>query len=467
MLTSSRINNRFANRGDPRRSTVQDLHNWPDTLMVGARILAAFFGHIDCTSPTTIPLIELEWSANLEGELIEGFDMFRVLVTDASYKNAIALASHIKRALPDVQVLGHDPSPRLARFARWYCCFDAVLTGMPLETALEMKRFDMVIPVGATSVLTTIKRCPDLAVLPARERVEICYDKYSSVQLARSVGVPTPETCLVRQLDETNKIPVSFPCVVKPSREAARLKRVDYCKNELELNSAVANQLCRLQGDAHVLVQEFVNGKGCGFFALMDHGLPLRVFMHQRIREYPPSGGRSTAARALYSERLKALGLKLLSALQWHGVAMVEFKFSESIKDFQLIEINGKFWGSLELALSAGVNFGADLVRLFRGEKLAYSEEYDRAVEFYWPLDDDLLTLLKTRSLRRIADYWKANAHTNLFQSMRADTAKSLRLAKKIIAGSLAGQNSHRAENPIDPSMLRHSECLPPSGFGG
>ena len=56
---------------------------------------------------------------------------------------------------------------------------------------------------------------------------------------------------------------------------------------------------------------------------------------------------------------------------------MVEFKYSDAIEDFVLMEINGKFWGSLELALSAGINFGADLIRLYRGEKLSYSEEYD------------------------------------------------------------------------------------------
>ena len=136
--------------------------------------------------------------------------------------------------------------------------------------------------------------------------------------------------------------------------------------------------------------------------------------MHQRIRQYPPSGRRSTAARAYYSPRLQDLGRRVSSELKWHGVAMVEFEYSESRADFVLMEINGKFWGSLELALSAGVNFGADLIRLFRGEALSYSEQYQRDWEFYWLLDDDLLTLLKTGALRRIADYWKPNAHTNL-----------------------------------------------------
>jgi hypothetical protein len=88
------------------------------------------------------------------------------------------------------------------------------------------------------------------------------------------------------------------------------------------------------------------------------------------------------------------------------------------------------------------VNFGADLIRLFCGEALSYSEQYERDCEFYWPLDDDLLTLLKTGALRSIGDYWKPNAHTNLGQSLRSDLIKSLRLASKLVGGLLPSSAS-------------------------
>jgi len=256
--------------------------------------------------------------------------------------------------------------------------------------------------------------------------------------LAESAGVPTPKTNVVRRVEELSEISITYPCVVKPAREASGLKSVAYCNNLTDLTAATADQLRCLDGRSAVLVQEFIEGQGCGLFALMNHGVPLRVFMHQRIREFPPSGGPSTAARSFYSDRLKALGLRLLSTLGWHGVAMVEFRYSPAKRDFILMEVNGKFWGSLELALSAGINFGADLIRLFQGEQLSYSETYDRDHEFYWPLDDDLLTLWCTRSLRRISDYWRPNAHTNLFQSLRGDSLKSLRLAGKLATMLLA-----------------------------
>ena len=386
--------------------------------------------------------------------------MFRALVTDASYKHAVALARHAKRAIPDLRIVGHDPVHGV--LAGSHRCYDTILTRMPLKSALRDGSFDMVIPVGATSVLTVAAECPELAVLPPREELQLSYDKRRTVDLANKLKVPAPQTWLVRRAEESANLLVSFPCVVKASREGTGCKTVSYCTTHAELSDAIAQLLVSLRGQAEVLIQEFIQGTGFGFFALMDHGAPLRVFMHQRIREYPPSGGRSTAARAYYSPRLKDLGLRLLSALNWHGVAMVEFKYSESRADFVLMEINGKFWGSLELGLSAGMNFGADLIRLFRGEALSYSEQYERDWEFYWPLDDDLLTLLRTGALRRIADYWKPNAHTNLGQSLRSDVIKSLRLASKLAGGLLPSSASRdSSKGPERADRVRSPQASP------
>jgi predicted ATP-grasp superfamily ATP-dependent carboligase len=227
---------------------------------------------------------------------------------------------------------------------------------------------------------------------------------------------------------------LTFPCVVKPAHEVVSAKSVRYCANTGQVREAVATMLQALRQDGvGVLVQEFIEGPGHGFFALTDHGRPLRVFMHKRLREFPPAGGPSTAAAAFYSPRLEELGVKLLSALKWNGVAMVEFRFDVHRRDFVLMEVNGKFWGSSELALRSGVNFGADLIRLYRTEPLEYSSDYSREVKFYWPLDGDLKTLWRTRKvLSGIKDYFAPDAVTTLGQSTIADLLKLVRFIRDL-----------------------------------
>ena len=79
--------------------------------------------------------------------------------------------------------------------------------------------------------------------------------------------------------------------------------------------------------------------------------------MHERIHEFPITGGASTLAKSVFENDLKEIGDKLLSSLNWHGVAMVEFKRDAASGQLKLIEINPKFWGSFELSYKAGINF--------------------------------------------------------------------------------------------------------------
>ena len=356
---------------------------------------------------------------------------FRVIVTDASYKHSIAFADYAKRALGDVHLIGHAGVD--AGTARWYRRFyDEIATG-PLDTLLRAGGYDMVAPIGGNSVLTVLEVAPQKAVLAARDKIEMCFDKVKTIAFAREHGVPVPDTRVFELGGAIDLSGMAFPCVVKASRENASVKAVTYCHDAASLEETVTRQLAAMGGRSGLLVQEFVAGTGTGLFALYDRGAPRRVFMHERIREQPPSGGISTAARAYESDRLRELGLRLLTALEWHGPAMVEFRRHRDTGEFVLMEINGKFWGSLELSLAAGVNFAADIIRLYRGEALGADPGYDRSTEFYWPLDGDILTLWKTGALGKMRDYWRPNAHTNLGRSFRADMRKTAGLLSKMI----------------------------------
>jgi predicted ATP-grasp superfamily ATP-dependent carboligase len=363
-------------------------------------------------------------------------DPYRVLLTDADYKHSIALARYIKRDMQAVSLIGHSYGG--TRYAKHYQYFNDFITNETLQETLQKHEFNQVIPVGAKSVLQVAQTCPTAAVVSSPDRLLACFDKKLTIELASRVGIPFPRTQALTAVEQLVEEDLSFPCVVKPAHEVVSAKSVSYCADARQVRESVTNMLRELRQDGvGVLVQEFIEGPGHGFFALMHQGKPLRIFMHKRIREYPPTGGPSTAAMAYYSSRLEELGLKLLSSLDWNGVAMVEFKFDIHRQDFYLIEINGKFWGSLELALRSGINFGRDLILLYRGEPLEYSSAYDREAKFYWPLDGDLKTLWRTRkTLTGIRDYFRSDVSTNLGQSAIAELLKSVRLIRDLAGGN-------------------------------
>ncbi|MCZ7584034.1 MAG: ATP-grasp domain-containing protein [Deltaproteobacteria bacterium] len=93
-------------------------------------------------------------------------------------------------------------------------------------------------------------------------------------------------------------------------------------------------------------------------------------FFHRRLRELPPSGGISVLSEAIPPDPEAArAGRALLEALHWTGPAMVEFKRDADGRPC-LMEINGRFWGSLQLAIDAGVDFPALLVRAAQGDAI-------------------------------------------------------------------------------------------------
>ncbi|MHC5056314.1 MAG: carboxylate--amine ligase [Planctomycetota bacterium] len=358
--------------------------------------------------------------------------MLRVLITDANSKHCLPLQRHIREALPEVELIGHDKN--FYPLCNHYGYLHGLIRRQPLEEVIARQGFDMIIPVGGESVTTVAKYRPELAVLPSPESLEFCFDKSETMGLADRLGVPRPLTEKIFSIEELSRCRIPCPCVIKPVCET-EAKGVYYAYNDRERTDHVSGILAKIKKFSHhgILIQEYVAGVGTGFFALYDRGEPKRIFMHQRIREYPITGGVSTAACAYYNDTLKDLGIRLLSELNWHGVAMVEFKYSVQTNKFVIMEINPKFWGSVELALEAGINFGADLIRLYCGERLEYSEEYNRDLHFYWPMDGDIANLFKTRRLRKIKEYFRKGSKTNLGYSRVGDFLKTIRMLQKIV----------------------------------
>jgi hypothetical protein len=129
-----------------------------------------------------------------------------------------------------------------------------------------------------------------------------------------------------------------------------------------------------------VLVQGFAPGRGVGAFLLRWNGQLIAHFMHERLHEVPHTGGHSSLRRAYWDERIFADARRRAEFLNWEGPCMFEYR-QDSKGDFQLMELNPRLWGSLHLALHAGVDFPLLLADLARGAAVTTPPPYnERAV---------------------------------------------------------------------------------------
>jgi predicted ATP-grasp superfamily ATP-dependent carboligase len=131
-------------------------------------------------------------------------------------------------------------------------------------------------------------------------------------------------------------------------------------------------------------VQAYVPGRGAGVFALCDRGRVLAWFAHERLRDVRPSGSGSSVRRSVpLSPRLREPAERLLASMEWHGPAMVEFR-DEDGQPPCLMEVNGRFWNSLQLAIEAGVDFPRLWLAVLRGEHVTPPAAYAEGVTVRW-----------------------------------------------------------------------------------
>ena len=326
----------------------------------------------------------------------------RVLITDGAYKHTLGAVRSLACEGFEVDVIGHRHC--LSGWSRYLSNVTYPQEAFNDQSINEFAKFldnasyDVLLPIGARSVQLVSRHRSALPErcsipLPSGEVIALCLDKEATYNFAATLDVNIPKTWVYQSQAELEEhiSEIVFPIVVKGKSEINK-DRPFYAYNASQLLAQIKSWGKGLSGEElqFPIIQQFIDGVGVGFFALYKGGECKRVFMHQRVRETPPSGGASCCAVSIYESDLLAAGRKILDAMKWHGVAMVEFKREKSTGDLYLMEINPKFWGSLDLALACGVDFPVLSVRLALGEEITYSDQYRVGLKFHWPLDGEL-----------------------------------------------------------------------------
>ncbi|HET6320383.1 MAG TPA: ATP-grasp domain-containing protein [Chloroflexota bacterium] len=304
-----------------------------------------------------------------------------VLITDAATGSAVATVRSLGRR--GWRVIAADADARSPGLQSRYVTERLVYphplakpsdTVAALQRAARERRVQLMIPVTDAVILPLSEARDQFAgicqlALPEPGALACVTDKQRTLQLAQQVGVPTPRSALVENSREALRAGQSlgWPVVLKPV--VSRLYRACLPTEVLVVKYAdsparLLEQMRHFEGRCAVLLQEYCPGIGYGVELLLDHGRALAAFQHRRLREVPLSGGssafrESTALDAL----LYGYAVRLLESLSWTGLAMVEFRVGPSGP--RLMEVNGRMWGSLPLAVRCGMDFPARLAELY------------------------------------------------------------------------------------------------------
>src|SRR5437773_3807982 len=258
-----------------------------------------------------------------------------------------------------------------------------------LARITERRQADMLIPANDTAFAPLIRNYQALADLlmlacpppPIADRV---LDKNLTLAAARECGIPVPETFVVSSSSQAEEAAgqLRFPLIAKPQKKYRDSSiKVRQFQNMSELKTSWGQQ----RNLPQMLLQSYVSGHGVGVEILLHRGKCLAAFQHRRLKEFPHTGGVSVVAVAEAPDPvLVELACQLLQALQWEGVAMVEFKADPYTGRAVLMEVNGRFWGSLSLPIQAGIDFPFYVWQLAHGETPSVPSTYEVGARWRW-----------------------------------------------------------------------------------
>lgn len=331
--------------------------------------------------------------------------MKHVLVLDANQRSALAVTRSLGKRGVTVYTADetHSTLAGASRFAVANSCYPSPRLNPELFISfiaelIEKYNIEILFPMTELTSTLLLENSQHLhdAIVPFAniETVNALSDKCLLMKKAETLSVPTPKTWYVNSLPLTldlNELP--YPLVLKPGKSWLFTNEV-WSRNEVRFASDpdAAKQI--LESDSAFInhpfmFQQCVSGYGQGIFAIYDHGQAIAFFAHRRLREKPPSGGVSVLSESIEIDpMILDNARKLLDDAKWHGVAMVEFKVNEETNTPYLMEINTRFWGSLQLAINAGVDFPWLLYQLACKQPVQPLKEYKIGTRSRWILGD-------------------------------------------------------------------------------
>jgi len=343
-----------------------------------------------------------------------------VLVTDARGNHALAVARSLGRQ--GIRVALAD-STRSAKSLFSRHCAERVIYPSPSNgvrqfhsefcRTLERLKPGVLMPMTERTMLALSANRDEIEsrvrtlVMPSPASISVAFDKSETIRLANLLQVPVPRTFTPTHLNELAQLrpQIPYPAVIKPRTSEVwtvddRIVpggAVEYCFSPDEFEATYRSVHRRAP---FPLIQEFIPGDGYGVSVLCRRGRIKALFAHRRLRMLKPTGSGSTLRESVVPPpRMVDAATRLLEALAWDGVAMVEFKLDPRDGTPWLMEINGRFWNSLPLAIAAGVDFPLMLYKMATEGDVEECFDYRIGVRSRWLLADakQLLSVMRGR----------------------------------------------------------------------
>jgi predicted ATP-grasp superfamily ATP-dependent carboligase len=337
-------------------------------------------------------------------------NILNALVASAQSPTALAVIRSLGKQ--GIEVTGAADSNKYFALFSNYCKHKIYLQSNSNDTEtrvaefleiVKRQHFDVFLPVLPERVLSKLAKEKEefekytKLPIPDYEQFEVFDDKSKTAKLMRDNNVPGPNTYYVENTVQINQIKdrVLYPVLIKPHRgEGSEGIKTIHNSSDLVFQYEIIQDKF-----GPCLIQEFLFGtKYAAVFLVNERTEPKRFFIHKCIREYPISGGPICCLESTHVDSIYEYGLRLLKAINYCGLAQIEFIVDDKDQQPKITEINPRFYGCIAGAISAGVDFPYAMYRLAIDGRIGKNLDYKKGVKCRSLLFEDTKHLLSVLS---------------------------------------------------------------------
>lgn len=335
--------------------------------------------------------------------------MDKAVVTDGRLRVAVTIIRSLGRmgvAAASAEARGARNLGSLSRFASSRLDLPAGSLLHPTvndaETLIQASNGGVIVPVF-TPFVALLSRHKDRFgerakfLVPPHAALAEAHDKEACRTRAKKAGIPVPATRFPKEdgvdpkdSDSLRKwaADLPFPVIVKyRSGEDMGISAQDrfaICRDADEV-ARVYPLMDAKQSDP--IAQEYIEGEDWGAAVLYDRDSGLAAsFTYRSLRQKPMLAGPTVYAEAAAAPELIDYSCRLLSQMNWQGMAMLDFRRDKRGR-FHLLEVNPRFWGSMALADIAGVDFARAYYRASLGHRMRPEKQRDGVRIRFFPQD--------------------------------------------------------------------------------
>lgn len=310
-------------------------------------------------------------------------------------------------------------SKYIFKFYRYHNVFhDLSLFFDDFITLLRNSSYQCLIPINDAAIeiclhfKDEIQKYTRIIGLNNPSSIEIARNKFALIRISEELGINVPNTILVNNLSdlESAEKTINLPIIVKPvtSKKIIGNRIYNFSVKRFDDFCSLSDYVREIILVVPVMLQSYHDGFGAGFNFLAQNGHIIAYYLHERLHE-PKGGGESSYRKTVIEDKYHIIekSFSLVRAIEWSGVGMIEYKIHNN--QAYIMELNGRFWGSVELGILAGIDFPYLLLKYsFHDSRLPPDPITIKNEIYLRNLRNDFLNVLKHKSLYKLLSWVKS-----------------------------------------------------------